>query len=75
MSTNGAVNQRILVMTSNVFFARRLTEALKAHGFDVTQQHAAGLRAHYAGVERAHGDPLRDQSARDERLRSSKNSA
>lgn len=36
MSTNGAVNQRILVIDSNVFFARRLTEALKAHGFDVT---------------------------------------
>ena len=35
MSTNGTVNQRILVIDSNVFFARRLTEALKAQGFDV----------------------------------------
>lgn len=35
MSTSGTVNQRILVIDSNVFFARRLTEALKAHGFDV----------------------------------------
>ena len=35
MSTNAPLNQRILVIDSNVFFARRLTEALKAHGFDV----------------------------------------
>jgi CheY-like chemotaxis protein len=35
MSTNSTLNQRILVIDSNVFFARRLTEALKAHGFDV----------------------------------------
>jgi CheY-like chemotaxis protein len=35
MSTNDTLNQRILVIDSNVFFARRLTEALKAHGFDV----------------------------------------
>jgi CheY-like chemotaxis protein len=35
MSTNSTVSQRILVIDSNVFFARRLTEALKAHGFDV----------------------------------------
>jgi CheY-like chemotaxis protein len=35
MSTNGALNQRVLVIDSNVFFARRLTEALKSHGFDV----------------------------------------
>lgn len=35
MSTNVAVNQRILLIDSNVFFARRLTEALTAHGFDV----------------------------------------
>ena len=30
-----ALNQRILLIDSNVFFARRLTEALKAHGFNV----------------------------------------
>jgi CheY-like chemotaxis protein len=37
MSANGnTVNQRILVIDSNVFFARRLTEALTAQGFDVT---------------------------------------
>ena len=36
MNTKGALNQRILVIDSNVFFARRLTEALQAHGFDVT---------------------------------------
>lgn len=37
MSTNqNTVNQRILVIDSNVFFARRLTEALTAQGFDVT---------------------------------------
>ncbi len=37
MSTIRAVNnQRILVIDSNVFFARRLTESLKAQGFDVT---------------------------------------
>jgi CheY-like chemotaxis protein len=36
MSTSGTLNQRILVIDSNVFFARRLTDALKAHGFDVT---------------------------------------
>lgn len=37
MSTNQSlVNQRILVIDSNVFFARRLTEALTAQGFDVT---------------------------------------
>lgn len=35
MSTSGTLNQRILVIDSNVFFARRLTEALKSHGFDV----------------------------------------
>ncbi len=34
-SKTEALNQRILVIDSNVFFARRLTEALKAHGFDV----------------------------------------
>ena len=34
-SDTEALNQRILVIDSNVFFARRLTEALKAHGFDV----------------------------------------
>jgi CheY-like chemotaxis protein len=36
MSTNPALNQRILVIDSNVFFAKRLTDALKAQGFDVT---------------------------------------
>ncbi|HVJ04411.1 MAG TPA: DUF4388 domain-containing protein [Candidatus Saccharimonadales bacterium] len=37
MSTNRAVNnQRILVIDSNVFFARRLSESLKAQGFEVT---------------------------------------
>jgi CheY-like chemotaxis protein len=38
MSTIRAVNnnQRILVIDSNVFFARRLSESLKAQGFDVT---------------------------------------
>ena len=36
MSTNPALNQRILLIDSNVFFARRLTEALQAQGFDVT---------------------------------------
>jgi CheY-like chemotaxis protein len=35
MSTSGTLNQRILVIDSNVFFARRLSDALKAHGFDV----------------------------------------
>jgi len=35
MSTTGTPNQRILVIDSNVFFAQRLTEALKAQGFDV----------------------------------------
>ncbi len=35
MSSNITGNQRILVIDSNVFFARRLTDALKAHGFDV----------------------------------------
>lgn len=30
-----ALNQRILLVDSNVFFARRLTDALKAHGFGV----------------------------------------
>lgn len=35
MSTNGTVNQRVLVIDSNVFFARRLMEALKKHGLDV----------------------------------------
>ncbi len=35
MSTNEAIDQRILLIDSNVFFARRLTEALKSHGFDV----------------------------------------
>jgi len=30
------LSQRILVIDSNVFFARRLTDALKAQGFDVT---------------------------------------
>lgn len=35
MSTNTAVNQRILVIDSNVFFARRLTDALQSSGFDV----------------------------------------
>ncbi len=34
-SKTEALNQRILLIDSNVFFARRLTEALKAHGFDV----------------------------------------
>ena len=34
-SNTEALNQRILVIDSNVFFARRLTDALKAHGFDV----------------------------------------
>ena len=34
-SKTEALNQRILVIDSNVFFARRLTEALKALGFDV----------------------------------------
>ncbi len=37
MSTTRAVNnQRILVIDSNVFFARRLSESLKAQGFEVT---------------------------------------
>jgi CheY-like chemotaxis protein len=37
MSTNKSVDrQTILVIDSNVFFAKRLSEALKAHGFDVT---------------------------------------
>lgn len=36
MSTNVALNQRILVIDSNVFFAKRLTEALEAQGFAVT---------------------------------------
>lgn len=36
MSANGAVNQRILVIDSNVFFARRLTDALQNAGFQVT---------------------------------------
>jgi CheY-like chemotaxis protein len=35
MSTNVAINQKILVIDSNVFFARRLTDALKVHGFNV----------------------------------------
>lgn len=35
MSANVTLNQKILLIDSNVFFARRLTEALKAHGFDV----------------------------------------
>jgi CheY-like chemotaxis protein len=30
-----ALNQRILLIDSNVFFARRLSDALKVHGFDV----------------------------------------
>jgi CheY-like chemotaxis protein len=36
MTNSGVLSQRILVIDSNVFFARRLTDALKAHGFDVT---------------------------------------
>ncbi len=36
MSSNtAALNHRILVIDSNVFFARRLSDALKAQGFDV----------------------------------------
>jgi len=35
MSTNVTLNQKILLIDSNVFFAQRLTTALKAHGFDV----------------------------------------
>jgi CheY-like chemotaxis protein len=35
MSTSAAINERILLIDSNVFFSRRLGEALKAHGFDV----------------------------------------
>ncbi|PSH05437.1 MAG: hypothetical protein CXZ00_01730 [Acidobacteria bacterium] len=35
MSTNAVPNQRILLIDSNVFFARRLTEALNAQGFEV----------------------------------------
>lgn len=36
MTSSKAPNQKILVIDSNVFFARRLTDALKSHGFDVT---------------------------------------
>lgn len=37
MSTNVATSHRILLIDSNVFFAKRLTDALKSHGFDVMQ--------------------------------------
>ena len=54
MSTNGALNQRILLIDSNVFFARRLTEALKAQGFRVgiagNQPEAAETALAEAGV-------------------------
>jgi CheY-like chemotaxis protein len=36
-----ALKKRILVIDSNVFFARRLTEALKAQGFDVVHSSQA----------------------------------
>jgi DNA-binding response OmpR family regulator len=36
MHTNAALNQRILLIDSNVFFARRLTDTLKEQGFEVT---------------------------------------
>ena len=36
MTNSEVLSQRILVIDSNVFFARRLTDALKAQGFDVT---------------------------------------
>jgi CheY-like chemotaxis protein len=35
VSANATVNQRVLLIDSNVFFARRLTDALKANGLDV----------------------------------------
>jgi CheY-like chemotaxis protein len=34
--TNAGLNQRILLIDSNVFFAKRLSQALEAHGFSVT---------------------------------------
>lgn len=36
MSANAPLNQRILLIDSNVFFARRLTDALESQGFAVT---------------------------------------
>ena len=42
MSFNGASQTRVLLIDSNVFFARRVTDALKQEGFDVVHSTQSG---------------------------------
>ena len=50
MNPTVATPARILLIDANVYFARRITDALKQEGFEVSTQHADWLRAYHAGI-------------------------
>ena len=60
---------KLLLIDSNVFFAKRLADALKKEGFDVMHATQSAYALTIARMGPPARDPLRHQHARDGRLR------
>ena len=55
---------KILLIDSNVYFSKRMADALKREGFEVVYRQSGGLRADHAGIRHARGGHVRHQHAR-----------
>ena len=63
MSSMPAGPAKVLLIESNVYLVKRLSEALRLEGFEVMHSASGGIRAHHAGMEHSRGDSVRYELA------------